>query len=36
MIIMKRTERLEPAAHSAHGPVFAHQGDDIDRVFYGG
>ena len=36
MVVVKRTERLVPRTHTAQRQVLADQGDNIDRVFYGG
>ena len=36
MVVVKRTERLVLRTHAAQRQVLADQGDNIDRVFYGG
>jgi hypothetical protein len=33
---VKRTERLVPRTYTAQRQILADQGDNIDRVFYGG
>ena len=36
MVIVKRTKRLVPRTHAAQRQVLADQGDNINRVLYGG